>query len=165
MGSTSALRGVILAAAVLIGIYGLANAFPEKGLSAVVAGSGGNAHGTPSSSTTTTTPPKTTSPSPHKSKKPLTRNVTVQVLNGSGRAGLAANTTTTIQNKNLGFTMMTPGNAPSHASTTTIYYKAGLQASAQYLASKVFANALIKESTNAGFTADLTVWLGTDFSA
>jgi hypothetical protein len=91
--------------------------------------------------------------------------VTVQILNGSGATGLAAKTNQTLQGRHLGFTLLSPANAPSRSATTTIYYKPNFKASAEYLASKLFSSALIKQSTNAGFQADLSVWLGTDFAA
>jgi hypothetical protein len=158
---TSSLRGVILAAAVVLGVLGIAKAFPSNASQVVAPGSGGGATPSPHASSPST-PPKTLPATSHKS---LTKGVTVQILNGSHQGGLAASTTQTLKDKKLGFTVESPANAPTITAVTTIYYKRGFKKSATYLASKMFTNAVIKQSTNAGFTANLTVVLGTDFSA
>ena len=158
---TSSLRAVILVAAVALGIFGLAKAFPENASKRLTA---------TSPATTTTTPPQTpgqtpkTLPPAHHKKKPKTRGVTVQVLNGSGTPLLALQTTESITNMDLGYKLLTPGNA-TRTDVTTIYYKSGFKASAAYLASKVFPDAALKLTTSSTFTASLTVVLGSDFAA
>lgn len=154
----SGVRAAILAAAVLIGVFGLANAFPESGSPVVNRGG----RGSPSPSATHTTPPKTLPPS--KSPSPRTSGVTVQVLNGSGTVGLAALTSDTIRNKDLGYTVIDAGNADRTA-TTTVYYKSGFKVSAEYLQAQVFQDATVQEATTSTFTADLTVVIGTDYAA
>ena len=67
----------------------------------------------------------------------------MQVLNGSGAAGLAALTGDTIRNANLGYTVLDAGNA-ARASTTTVYYKPGFKVTAAYLQSKLFPDATVK---------------------
>jgi hypothetical protein len=161
---TSSLRGVILAAAVLIGILGIAKAFPNDATRAIAPPGGGK--GTTASPTTSpSTPPKTLPPTTPSTSKPRTKGVTVQILNGSGKLGIAASTTETLKSKHLGFDVQAAGNYPgAHLPVTTIFYKQGFKDSATYLAQKMFSSATLKQSTNAGFTADLTVVLGLDFA-
>jgi hypothetical protein len=149
---------------VVLGIFGIAKAFPTNASRAITPPGGAkNPPATPSSPSTS--PPKSV-PSTNPPTKPLTKNVTVQILNGSGQLGVAASTTDTLKNKNLGFKVQPAGNAPGpHAAVTTIYYKKGFKDSAAYLAQKMFSSAVIKRSTDAAFTADLTVVLGTDFAS
>jgi LytR cell envelope-related transcriptional attenuator len=158
---TSSLRAVILAAAVALGIFGLAKAFPENVSKTLTSTSGTTPSTTASQSPSAT--PKTLPPTHHK-KKPKTRGVTVQVLNGSGTPLLALQTTESITNMDLGFKLLTPGNA-TRINVTTIYYTSGFKASAAYLASKVFPSATLKLTTSSTFSASLTVVLGADFAA
>ena len=158
---TSSLRAVILAAAVALGIFGLAKAFPENASKTLTATSSTTP---PPGATHTPSPTPKTLPPTHHKKKPKTRGVTVQVLNGSGTPLLALQTTESITNMDLGFKLLTPGNA-TRTSLTTIYYKSGFRASAAYLASKVFPDAALKLTTSSTFTASLTVVLGSDFAA
>jgi hypothetical protein len=160
----SSVRGVILAAAVLLGVLGIAKAFPSNASRSVAppGGTGGGTHPSSTPSTPIKTLPATHSPS----RKSLTKGVSVQILNGSGKTGIAASTTDTLKGKKLGFDVQDPGNyPPPHLAVTTIFYKQGFKDSATYLAEKMFTSAAIKLSKNAGFTADITVVLGTDFSA
>jgi hypothetical protein len=60
--------------------------------------------------------------------------VTVIVLNGSGQAGAAGSTSETLAEG--GYTMATPGNAPT-ATTTTIYYAEGYETEAIEVAGKL----------------------------
>lgn len=156
----SGVRAVILAAAVALGVFGLAKAFPDNAGPTLATHSPGGSSPTPSAGQTT--PPKTTPPK--HSPSPRTSGVTVQVLNGSGGLGLAALTGDTIRNADLGYTVQTPGNA-AQTSTTTVYYKKGFKLSANYLQSKVFPDATVQEATSSSFQADITVVLGSDYAA
>jgi LCP family protein required for cell wall assembly len=97
-----------------------------------------------SSAATATAPPSVNS-----------ATVTVQVLNATGRSGLAATTTASL--RQLGFGTVTPANAATRR-TTTITYPAGEQAAAQALAAHVPGATLV--AGGAGRT--LTLTLGTD---
>ena len=90
----------------------------------------------------TTTPPPTVSTHPTVSSTPSTTvtptatasnlaRITVDVLNGTQRAGLA----TTLANKLKaeGYTVKKVGNQPSHQAQTTIYYRVGFKAAADAL--------------------------------
>lgn len=157
----SGVRAAILAAAVVLGVFGLAKAFPDSGGPTFIAHPSTNTGPTPS--TTHTTPPKTLPPK-KKSPSPRTTGVKVQVLNASGGLGLAALTSDTIRNANLGYTVLDAGNS-GRAATTVIYYKPRFKGSAEYLQSKLFPDATVQAATTSTFQADLTVVLGTDYAA
>ena len=156
----SGVRAAILAAAVVLGVFGLAQAFPDSGGPTLVASPSPGSATSPSA--THTTPPKQLPTK--RSPSPRTNGVTVQVLNGSGAAGLAALTGDTIRNANLGYTVLDAGNA-ARASTTTVYYKPGFKTTAAYLQSKLFPDATVKAATSSTFQADLTVVIGADYAA
>ena len=86
----------------------------------------------------------------------------MKILNGSGKLGLAGDTTNTIKAAHLGYKMKQPGDAPQTA-TTVIYYRTGLQAAAQQLAQRYFPTATLKQSTK--YKAKLALVLGADFAA
>ena len=156
--TTSTVRAAILVAAVVVGILVLAKAFPgntSEGLTPV----GATTH---SPSPTPSRHHKSSSPSAH-GKHPKIKGTVVQVLNGSGKTGLAADTTLTL--RNAGYTMKVPGDF-AHTTTTTIYYRADSLARAQYLQRRFFAGSLLKPAT-ASLPSDqmLTVVLGVDFAA
>lgn len=126
-GLDSNLRGfLVLGAAVVVGILLLAS-WGDGGGSAVETGGSdttstvdtGNLGSTTAAEavTTTTTSGSDRSPS----------EVSVIVLNGSGQTGAAGTSSTTIGE--AGYTMLTPGNATS-AATTTVYYVADYEADA-----------------------------------
>ena len=152
---TSALRVAVVAAAVILGAVGLSKAIPANPSRRVVPGSAAaaGAGGSPSP-----TPTRTPSTSPGS----LTKNVTVKILNGSGKLGLAGDTTNTIKAAHQGYKMKPPGDAPQTA-TTVIYYRPGFQAAAQHLSQLYFPGAQLKQSTK--YKAKLAVVLGTDFAA
>ena len=150
---TSAVR--VAATSVILGAVGLSKAIRANPSRQVVPASASapRAGGSPSP-----TPTKTPSTSPGS----LTRSVTVKILNGSGKLGLAGDTTNTIKAAHLGYKMKPPGDAPQTA-TTVIYYRPGLQAAAQHLAQRYFPTATLKQSTK--YKAKLAVVLGADFAA
>lgn len=160
MVGMSGVRAAILAAAVVLGAFGLAKAFPDSGGPTFIAHPSTSRSPTPS--TTHTTPPKKLPTK--KSPSPRTTGVKVQVLNGSGGLGLAALTSDTIRNANLGYTVLDAGNT-TRTSATTVYYKPGFKTSAEYLQSKLFQNTTVQAATTSTFQADLTVVLGSDYAA
>lgn len=152
---TSALRVAVVAAAVILGAVGLSKAIPANPSRQIVPASASSprAGGSPSPSP---------SASPSTSPGSLTRGVSVKILNGSGKLGLAGDTTNTIKAAHLGYNLKPPGDAPQTA-TTVIYYRPGFQAAAQHLAQHYFPDAQLKQSTK--YKAKLAVVLGTDFAA
>ncbi len=151
--ATSTLRAVILAAAIVIGIVVIRNAFPENSSQDIT---------TASPSNTVTTSPSVTptaSPSASATASPRVKGVTVQVLNGTDTTGLAGVVTGRL--KKAGYTMRAPGGV-NNASRTTIYYQAGFEPEAQFLKEKHFPKAVLAPAPS-GFKANLTVVLGSNF--
>ena len=108
--------------------------------------------------------PKTTTVAPTVVEPPARDAVTVSVLNGTTRAGLAATTAT--QLKGLGYSKVTSGNTPAQAGPTTVYYRDGAQPAADQLAKDLQAQTVtaidgtsLAQSTPAG--TQLVVVLGT----
>jgi LCP family protein required for cell wall assembly len=81
--------------------------------------------------------------------------VTVRVVNGTGRTGLAADNTAALQE--LGFHTLTPTNGPAQQATT-ITYPDGLRAQARAVAAHV-PGATVQASATA---TEVTLTLGTD---
>jgi hypothetical protein len=151
--ATSTLRAVILAAAIVIGIVVIKNAFPENASQTITPGS------TPTKIATSPSATPSTSPSTSASAKPRVKGVTVQVLNGTDTTGLAGIVTGRL--KRAGYTMKTPGGV-NNASKTTIYYQAGFHPEAQFLKSKHFPGAVLAPAPSS-FKSNLTVVLGANF--
>jgi LCP family protein required for cell wall assembly len=86
-------------------------------------------------------------------------SVTVEVVNGTGRTGLGASTTTALQG--LGFHTLQPANGPA-TRATTITYPAGQQASAEAVVAHVPGATLREAPTTRG---DVVLTLGTDGAA
>jgi hypothetical protein len=154
--ATSTLRAIVLAAAVILGVVGLTKAFPS-----------GTSPVTPSGSSVAPSPLPSTSPSIGTSPTPAVtprppKEVTVQVLNGSGVNFLAAKKSTKLEN--AGYKVKSPGDA-SHSSNTVVYFKAGFKVDAEFLAAKYFPGSAVKPATQAATSnADITIILGTDAS-
>lgn len=112
------------------------------------------------SDTTTTTQPETDG----EGRPPA--EVDVLVLNGSGKAGVAKSTSETIGQ--MGYTMLTPGNAAANSSSTAVYYAEDFQTEAETVAAALGKTADIvvaKPTTSLGpgsDTADVVVVLGAD---
>jgi LytR cell envelope-related transcriptional attenuator len=150
--ATSTVRAVLLAVAVVLGVVGITNAFPEGGDSPITAPPTAVDNTSPSPS-----PSSPTSPSPQQSPRPP-RNVTVQVLNGAGITGLAADVSQVLQD--AGYKTKVPGDG-AHRAKTVIFYQAGSQAEAVALRDGLFEGAQVKPATQAAASdADLTVILG-----
>jgi len=154
---TSTLRVAVVVAAVVLGAVGLAKAIPGDPTRHIVPGAAGTAS---EGTSTSPSPPKTLPPSTSKS---LTKGVSVQILNGSGKIGLAGDTRNTLKSAHLGYRLLAPGDYPRHIATTVIYYKPGYLPAAQHLAQKYFVTATYKQSTQ--YKAKLTVVLGADFAS
>jgi hypothetical protein len=151
--ATSTLRAVILAAAIVIGIVVIKNAFPENSSQGITTTSPSH------SATTSPSVTPTATPSASASAKPRVKGVTVQVLNGTDTTGLAGIVTGRL--KKAGYTMKTPGGV-NNASKTTIYYQAGFQPEAQFLKEEHFPKAVVAPAPSS-FKANLTVVLGSNF--
>lgn len=101
-------------------------------------------------------PGSSAAPSPQPTVAPINpAAVTVQVINASGRTGLAATNTTALSR--LGFHTLTPANGATR-SVTTIAYPPGQQARAQAVAAHV-PGATVRAAAKA---TTVTLILGTD---
>lgn len=137
--------GLLIAVAIIIGIVLL---------QAIDDGSGpigdGSTTTTAANATTTSTPPVTTTT---RASTSTTRRggatgtarppqqVTVLVLNGSGRSGAAA--TLTNQLRSLGYQTLTPGDAPAQTGIT-VYFTSGYQRECTTVATVVSSTAVVK---------------------
>jgi hypothetical protein len=154
--ATSTLRAIILVAAVALGVFALARAFdgnPTEGVA-----------GSPSAQPTTTASPTTTSPSdspsPTESARPP-EDVVVQVLNGTQTAGLASQTSNTLET--AGYITKEASNYET-TETTTIYYQPGFEVEAGVLQEQYFPTAQLDVAPDS-FPADvnITIILGGDY--
>jgi hypothetical protein len=151
--ATSTVRAVLLAAAVVLGVVGITNAFPEGGDSPITPPPAGIANPSPSP-----TLPSPVSPSPEPSPRPA-EDVSVQVLNGAGITGLAADVTTVLED--AGYRTKVPDDA-ARRPRTIIFYQAGSEPEALALNADFFEDgAQVRPATQAAASdADLTVILG-----
>jgi hypothetical protein len=163
---TSTLRGILLVAAVLIGVLMISRAFASDATSALRLPVGSTASPSPSVSTSPSVSPST-SPSPKLTKKTAVKGVPIQILNGTAVAGLGAQVGVSL--KSQGYTVVgAPANAGNpNFTTTTIYYEAGAKDLAQFMQQHYLQGAKLKRATASQFSAPvkLTVIVGTDRSS
>jgi hypothetical protein len=154
--ATSTLRGLILVILVVLGMLGLTKLFPQNASLGV----------TPGSTQTTTGPQPSVSPSvtpsPTKTRKARPKGqVTVLVLNGTTRNGLAA--LETDQLKNDGYKVKTPSNYTPKIQTTIIYYQFDSLPEAQRLQRQRFPGSELRPApATIPADVDLEVILGAD---
>ena len=128
----SAARGAaLIAVAVILGVV-LLNAIDDGNSGPVGDGGSGN-----SSTTTTTTLAKdgSSTTSTTKAAPVPPAEVSVLVLNGSGRAGVAGTLTNTLKAK--GYKTLLPNNAPAVRAGTVVYAKTGKTAVCTTLAASI----------------------------
>ena len=154
--ATSTLRAAILVAAVVLGVFVLARAFPT-GDDGGTPGAATNQ--TPTSPATTTTKPPPTKPP----RKGRIKGVVVQVLNATDITGLAGSTTETLEE--AGYTAEIPADAPEDSDETIIYYRPDSKPDAELMQRRFFDQATLKKATvDQSPGVQLTVVLGSDFS-
>jgi LytR cell envelope-related transcriptional attenuator len=154
---TSTLRAIILVAAVVLGVVVLKKAFPFNASQDVVTARP-KVHVSPSPSVS----PTPSRPSPTPSISPQITGVTVKVLNGTSKVGLATSTTQTLQS--AGYKVQLPGDQRPAIAATIVYYKSAFKNAATYLQQHYFPRAQLKVApTSLSSTADVTVILGSDF--
>ncbi|MEP6622870.1 MAG: LytR C-terminal domain-containing protein [Acidimicrobiia bacterium] len=129
----SAARGAaLIAVAVLIGVV-LLNAIDDGNTGAV--GDGGTKSTTPSTTTTTVAKGSASTTTTTKPAPVPPAEVSVLVLNGSGRAGVAGTLTTALKAK--GYKTLVPNNASSVRAGTVVYPKTGKTAVCTTLAAGI----------------------------
>jgi LytR cell envelope-related transcriptional attenuator len=153
--ATSTLRGLILVALVVLGFLGLTKLFPQNTSLGVTSGST-----TGPASSPTVSPSVSTSPSTSNKPRPKSQ-VTVLVLNGTSRQGLAALVRERLASD--GYKTKTPDNYSPKIDTTIIYYQSNSQAEAQRLQRQRFPGAILKVApASLSADVDLEVILGAD---
>ena len=159
VSSANVVRPVVLAASCLVigfvGGWALANVGGD-GVSLPAANIDVTVEQPAPKTSTVDTPPEATAPERD--------SLVVSVLNGTTRPGFAATTATSL--KGLGYTTVTSGNTPTKDGPTTVYYREGLKAAADQLASDLQTTTVapIEESpvaTSADAATQLIVILGT----
>jgi hypothetical protein len=111
--------------------------------------------GTPSASPTPSATPKPTAT--------VVPDAQLSVLNGTTRAGLAAQAAGVLQGD--GWDAVTTGNAPQRASTTAVYYADAVQRGIALGVAKSLGIATVTQSSQfASSGAAVTVVLGADYS-
>ena len=114
--------------------------------------------------TTTTAQPSTTAEAATTTTVAQPRpagEVTVLVLNSTGRSGLAARVTAELAA--LGYQMLEEDNYPTRLATTAVWYAPGFELEAQVLAEN-FPDAEVEPFPGDDESADIVVVLGASFS-
>jgi ABC-type antimicrobial peptide transport system permease subunit len=158
MSATSTIRGIILVAAIVVGILLIGQAFGSSASPQL--------HATPPKPSPTVSP--SASPSPSVSPSPTLNHATavkgvpIQVLNGSGNNGLGATVAESLKNK--GYKIVAVETAGAETAQTTIYYKQGSKDLAEYMKEHYVPFAQVKPAKNL-FSAPvkLTVLVGSDY--
>jgi hypothetical protein len=118
--------------------------------------------GATSTAPSTTEPTTPTTPTTVREVRPPA-DVTVVVLNSTGRAGLAADLTAQLES--LGYEMLPPDNYSPELSDTTIFYADGFSLEAQALADSVPDATLSTDQEPVQSSgADLVVVIGSSYS-
>jgi len=157
----------VLAVAVVVGAL-LLYSWGDKDSSTVASGKGATTTTIDTSDlgTTTTGADAATTTTTGGGSEHSPSEVSVLVLNGSGQAGVAKTTSTTIGES--GYVMGTPTNAPANVDTTSIYYADGYEsdaiAVAQILGKGTDAVKPLTEASLGGVEgkSDVVVVLGAD---
>lgn len=164
--SAAPLRGILVVAAVILGMVVLAKAFPESGS---VADAPPPAAGSPAGQTGQ--PATTQSPSPQEAGGTETtstgepkrvKNVVIQILNGTNESGLAAETAEKLQK--FGYDINGVANAQRQYRTTTLFYRKDSQAHAQQMVADFFPGARLEPvKNNLQPKLQVTVVIGKDY--
>jgi hypothetical protein len=155
--ANSPLRWAVLVAFVVGGALILSKGF----------GSTPSAAGTPGSSpspSTSASPSHTPGHTPsHTPSAPSQVGITVAIYNSTTTPGLASD-----QRQQLdvaGWDVVSIGNVHTPFPTTTIYYKEHAKAQAEYMKSQSYPKAVLAVAPPAFQSADISVVLGSDFTA
>ena len=152
--ATSTLRALILVAAVVLGVFVLAKAFPENASSIT-----GTPRSTPRGATEPTQRP--TQRPPQAPPASPTFEARVWVLNGTDRTGFAAEMTQRLEEEGYR-SSKEPANAPE-TQRTVIYYRDAFAADARYIRRKFFQGATLRPALpTLAETVDVEVILGSD---
>jgi hypothetical protein len=134
--------------------------FLSKGFDGAGLASGGAAGSTV---TPTHTSAPTTSPRPTTPTTPPLAGITVAIYNATHTSGLAGNERQRLQADN--WDVISIGDTQTSFTKTTIYYKAGAKAQADYLKATYYPKAVVLPAVPAFPAAKISLILGTEFAA
>ena len=156
--ATAALRGLLVVAALALGLLVLSKAFLPGDSAAPT---------TPVDEETTLTAaptsPATTAPPIRSQPSPLDPSeISVQVLNGTEVSGLAGDTADLLEES--GYEILAIADAETSYEVTTLFHKPKRKADAELLKSQFFAGAELQVADD-DVKADITVNIGADYAA
>ena len=157
--ATAALRGMLVAAAIALGLFVLSKAFPSGDSPPTT---------TPGQEQETLTTAVPLSPSPSdqptrsvpEAKDPS--EITLQVLNGTDVSGLASETAQMLEES--GYQISTIADAETSYEVTTLFHVPKRKVDAQFLADRFFPGAVLEVAED-GIKVDITVNIGADYAA
>jgi hypothetical protein len=141
---------------ILVAVLFLSKGFDGAGLA-----SGGTAGGTVTHTPPTT--PRSTTPRPTTPTTPPLAGITVAIYNATHTSGLAGNERQRLQADN--WDVISIGDTQTSFTKTTIYYKAGAKAQADYLKATYYPKAVVLPAVPAFPAAKISLILGTEFAA
>ena len=156
--ATAALRFVLVVAALALGVFVLSKAFPSGGEATPITPS---QPASPATTETTPPPEVTTEPEAMATHEP--GEISLQVLNGTDVAGLAADAAEALEAD--GYDIRTVDDAPSKPyEVTEIFFKRAFEADAGVLRDQFFPGAELQD-TAPDAQVSITVILGEDYAA
>jgi hypothetical protein len=156
--ATAALRFVLVVAALALGVFVLSKAFPTGGQASPIMPS---QQASPTATETTPPPEVTTEPEAPQTHEP--GEITLQVLNGTDVAGLAADAADILETD--GYDVATVDDAPSKPyEVTEIFFKRAFEADAGVLRDQYFRGAELQD-TAPDAQVSITIILGEDYAA
>jgi hypothetical protein len=155
--ATAALRFVLVVAALALGVFVLSKAFPTDGAATPIRPS------QPSSPAATETPPPEVTTEPEAPETHEASEISLQVLNGTDVAGLAADAAEVLEAD--GYDVATVDDAPSKPyAVTEIFFKRAFEGDAGVLRDQYFQGAELQD-TAPDAQVSITVILGEDYVA
>lgn len=163
--ATATLRGILVIAAVVLGVFVLSKAFPTGG---EIPAAPEAAPGSPQPDQQPGASP-TASPVPEQEPSPPVEGVVVEILNGTDVGGLAAETAEMLANRGYTTGEDLVGDAASkpEEQTTILFRRRPNRAAAEHLQETVFPTAVLESAPRHDENPDIqiTVILGTDYAA
>ena len=158
--ATAALRGALVAAAVVLGVFVLSRAFPSTGETTPVATPTGEAppEGEEPAEGEMASPPA----EQETEEPPPPEDVTLQVLNGTDVDGLAAETADMLEAD--GYQIDNIDDANQSYEVTTLFFHPRSEAAATALQADFFPDAQLEEGAR-DLAVDVSVILGSDYAA
>lgn len=163
--ATGTLRVVLVVVGLVLGIFVLAKAFPEGGAAVSVEDQTVSTDGDEGTNGTTTgetgQPGDGGGTQEGGGEDVSLADLRLQVLNGAGETGLAADTKEFLES--LGYRNIEVADAASPADTTTIHFSSGFRDEAQQLREELYPDAELVGGVAGDVPVDITVILGSDY--